>query len=330
MKILALLSFEIFRFSIGKSLEKLGHEVIYLDNFDEHLLELTINTFKPEIAFSMGWEVWHVSFFKTGKFPLIKELLKKYNIFHIYFAEEDWLHHDRWSKSYVKAIQPNYVLTRSTICVEKYQNLGIPSMFFDVGCNPDIHRPVPIDPKYQCDVAVVANGHFGFGEIRHKSICDLVFSLVNQPFKTKIFGKGWENVQHHFSNINLPSEMLHGSIAYTETPKIYNSAKISISLQTCNDQLSNRTFDIMSSGGFLLTSDTPAVRIKLIPGVNCVISNSAKETVEKITYYLIHEEQRIQIAKAGRDYAIRHFDYKNTLHDVWPNILAEYMNTLFL
>ncbi|WP_328588851.1 hypothetical protein [Brevibacillus sp. VP] len=41
-------------------------------------------------------------------------------------------------------------------------------------------------------------------------------------------------------------------------------------------------------------------------------------------YYLNHDNQRIRIAKAGRDYAIKHFAYQNTLTEVWPKILAEF------
>ncbi|MED1790939.1 glycosyltransferase [Brevibacillus laterosporus] len=69
---------------------------------------------------------------------------------------------------------------------------------------------------------------------------------------------------------------------------------------------------------------SPAVRINLIPEVNCVVSSSAEETVEKIKYYLNYDNQRIRIAKAGRDYAIKHFAYQNTLTEVWPKILAEF------
>ncbi len=328
MKILAILSFDIFRYSIGNALEKLGHEIIYLENFNEDTLEQAINTFHPDMAFSMGWDIWHVSFHNEGKFPLVKEILQKYNIFHVYFAEEDWLHHQKWSLLYVKTIEPNYVLTRSTTCIRNYLNLGIPATFFNVGCNPAFHKPVPINLNYQCDVALIANGHFGQSEVRHKSISDLIIPLFEQPFHTRIWGKRWENVHLHHNKI-IPPEMLHGILPYIETPKVYNSAKISISLQSCNDQLSNRTFDVLSSGGFLLTSDTPAVRINLIPEVNCAVSSSPEETVEKIKYYLTHEDERIRIAKTGRDYAIKNFAYQKTLTEIWPKILAEYRKAMY-
>ena len=42
MKILALMTFDIFRFSLGAALENLGHEVKYLGEFDASDLEKEI------------------------------------------------------------------------------------------------------------------------------------------------------------------------------------------------------------------------------------------------------------------------------------------------
>ncbi|GAA4706938.1 glycosyltransferase family protein [Brevibacillus fulvus] len=324
MRILALLSFDIFSCSIGKALESLGHEVCYLGSFELDQLDQTIEEFQPDLAFSMGWDIWHVNYSNEGRIPAVKEILHKHNLFHVYFAEEDWLHHDAWSRIYVSEIQPNFVLTRSAACIERYEQMGVPAAFFDVGCNPEFHKPVPFEPAYACDVAVTANPHFGFGEIREKSISDLVLPLFDQPFHTKIWGRGWDQLQHYFAGVSAPAHMLQGSLPFTETPKVYNSAKISISVQTCNDQLSNRTFDILASGGFLLTSDTPCVREKLTPGVHCVVSSSPQETIELIQYYLAHPDERAEIANAGRKYAIEHFAYQKTLTTIWPTILQYY------
>ncbi|WP_134684422.1 CgeB family protein [Brevibacillus migulae] len=324
MKILALLTFDIFRYSIGKALETLGHEVRYLERFDEELLENTILSFQPELVFSMGWDIWHVDIHSEGRLPNIKEILHRHQLFHVYFAEEDWLHFENWSRLYVAEVEPNFVLTRSASCIPKYENMGVPAVAFDVGCNPDFHKPGPSEPQYECDVAVIANGHFGFGEIRSKSISDLIIALFDQPFHTKIWGGGWDVVENYHDGKKAPEHMLQGKLPYSETPKVYSSAKICLSVQTCNDQLSNRTYDILSSGGFLLTSDTPAVREKLIPGVNCVTSNSPEDTVNLIKHYLAHPVERMQIAEAGREYAMAHFAYQKTIPLVWPQIMSAY------
>ncbi len=90
----------------------------------------------------------------------------------------------------------------------------------------------------------------------------------------------------------IPRNWIHGYLDYTEAYKVYSSAKIIIGLQNCESQLTQRTYEILGSGGFLLTSDTPAVRGKFKPGRDLIVSSSPKETLEKVKYYLNHDSER--------------------------------------
>lgn len=118
--------------------------------------------------------------------------------------------------------------------------------------------------------------------------------------------------------------MLQGKVDFSRTPYIYSSAKICLSIQTSRDQLSNRTLDIVTSGGFLLTSNTEAVRKHLPPGVYCDATSSPAETVEKIKYYLQNDNKRREIAEKGQKYALEHFTYQQKLHEAWPQLVDEY------
>lgn len=324
MKILALMTFDIFRFSLGAALEKLGHEVRYLGEFDASDLEKEILDFKPDMVIDMGWDVWQQDKYQDGELESIRDMIKKYQLFHLYFAEEDWLHFERWSKRYCKIMQPSFVLTRSPLTIRGYEEMGIPATFFDVGTNPDFHKPSAFNPDYACDVAVVATGNYTIGEIRYKSINDLVVPLIDKDFDVKIWGRDWDVLDWCYLNKKIPERMLKGKLPFTETPSVFSSAKICISIQTCNDQLSSRTLDILSSGGFLLTSNTKAVREKLLPGVNCAVTNSRDETLELISYYLQNEQERIQIASEGHKTAIEKFSYQKSLSTVWPEIEREW------
>ncbi len=324
MKILALMTFDIFRHSLGGALQELGHQVIVLDQFDADKLEQTILQLHPDMIMDMGWDIWHQKAVMSKTLQSIGELLEKHRLFHVYFAEEDWLHFERWSKPYCAAMRPSFVLTRSHRCISRYDQMGIKSIFFDIGCNPSFHKQYSVEPHYACDAAVVANGNFFLGELRFKSIYDLVVSLFNQRYDLRIWGRDWEKI-HRYYHIEKPKVgILQGKLPFTETPKCYSSARISISIQTSTDQLSNRTLDILASGGFLLTSNTEAVRHKLHPGVDCVVSNSPAETLQLVDYYLHHENERKRIAEKGRRIATDKFSYQQTLQAVWPAIEWEY------
>ena len=272
----------------------------------------------------MGWDVWQQDKHYHGKLEPIHNVIKNHGLFHLYFAEEDWLHFERWSKKYCEIMRPSFVLTRSPLMIRTYEEMGIPATYFDVGSNPDLHKPTSYNPKYACDVALVANGNFTIGEIRYKSINDLVIPLLDQDIDLKLWGRDWEGLDRAYLNKKVPEKILQGKLPFTETPSVYNSAKICLSIQTSKDQISNRTFDILSSGGFLLTSNTKAVREKLRPGIDCVTSSSRKETIELVHYYLKNEEERKKIATEGMKTGIERFSYEKSILSVWPEIEIEW------
>lgn len=324
MKILALMTFDIFRLSLGAALEHAGHEVRYLGDFNAGELDAVMTDFRPDMVVDMGWDVWQQDKHYRGELHTIYDVLQRHRVFHLYFAEEDWLHYERWSERYCSIMRPSFVLTRSPLTIRKYEAMGISATYFDVGCNPEFHKPSLPQPQYACDVAVVATGNFTLGELRYKSIGDLVVPLLDRQLDVKIWGRDWENMDWCYPGKKVPAPMLQGKLSFPETPVVYNSAKICISIQTSKDQLSNRTLDILSSGGFLLTSDTKAVREKLRPGIDCVVSGSPEETVRLVEYYLKHEAERRQIAAQGLITARERFAYQKTLMTVWPEIEGEW------
>lgn len=326
MRILALMTFDIFQHSLGAALWQSGHQVSFLGDFTTERLEEEIARFKPDMIVDMGWDIWQQIKYMSGELYTVRQVIKKHNLFHLYFAEEDWLHFERWSRRYCSIMRPDFVLTRSPLMIRNYEEMGIPATFFDVGVNPEFHKPVPPVPAYTCDVAVVANGNFTKGELRYRSVNDLVLPLFDQKqWNVKIWGRDWDGIGSCYPNRSVPASVYQGLLPFTETNKVYSSAKISISIQTCKDQLSNRTLDVMASGGFLLTSNTKAVRERLRPGVNCAASDSPGETLRLIRYYLEHEEERKKIAEEGRRYALERFTYQKTLKTVWPEIEAAYL-----
>lgn len=314
------MTLDIFQLSLGDALQQLGHEVRYLGEFDAEELDAEIQDFQPEMIVDMGWDVWQQDKYYLGELTPIRNVIRKHRVFHLYFAEEDWLHFDRWSKRYCEIMLPNFILTRSPLTIRRYEEMGIKATYFDVGYNPNFHKPGPPDNRYLCDVAVVANGNFTLGEFRYRSIHDLIVPLAeSKDWDVKIWGRDWVNLDWCYPNTKLPSSILQGKLPFTETPAVYRSAKISVSIQTCNDQLSNRTMDILACGGLLLTSATKAVREKLRPGINCLATSSPEETIKMIDYYLEHEDERQRIADAGLRVAER-FAYQHTLPSVWPEI----------
>lgn len=317
MRILALMSGEHHRMNFAWALEEIGHRVYHLNKADETLIDEAVRHFKPDLTFAMGWDE-----LQTNR-DLLSRTLRKHGLFHLYFAEEDWLHYDWWSSEYVKAIPTHFVLSRSAKCVPNYERMGIPAAFLDVGSNPSFQRPMPPVAAYACDVSVVVNGQFAHEVFRRKSLADLVYPLFDAPFDTRIRGAHWDTDLRTIIGVTPNPRMLHGILPYHETPKVHSSAKINVSVQTVEDQLSSRTYDILAAGGFLLTSNTPEVRRRLNPGIDCEVSDSPQETIEKIRYYLQHEDKRLRIAERGLAFARTEGSYQTNIPRVWPRIESE-------
>ncbi|MEM5606630.1 glycosyltransferase [Bacillus cereus] len=86
---------------------------------------------------------------------------------------------------------------------------------------------------------------------------------------------------------------------YLETYKVYNSADIIIGLQNYQELITQRTYEILGSGGFLLTLDTPGVKKIFRPGKDLVTVSSSKETLEAIRYFLNHPKRKRKFKNGG-------------------------------
>nr|WP_280518662.1 glycosyltransferase [Lederbergia wuyishanensis] len=98
---------------------------------------------------------------------------------------------------------------------------------------------------------------------------------------------------------DIPKSWQHGYLDYTEANKVYNSAKIVLGLQNHPTQLTQRTYEILGSGGFLITQDTPEIRRLFTPNQDLVVSSSPDETIKLVNFYLSHPKERERIRKDG-------------------------------
>lgn len=94
----------------------------------------------------------------------------------------------------------------------------------------------------------------------------------------------------------------HGKVDYYDmAPYVFKTAKINlnISLRSILAGMPLRAFDIMGAGGFLLTNFQPDFLEFFVPGEDFVYFESKADLMDKIAYYLAHEEERNQIAENG-------------------------------
>ena len=109
-----------------------------------------------------------------------------------------------------------------------------------------------------------------------------------------------------------------------ETPWIYRRSRINLNYFNvqCVNSPTVRIFDVMACGGFLLTEYRPFIKEMFRIGEELDVFRSREEQVEKIQYYLNHENERKEIARAGQERVLREHRYRNRLPVIFSNYIV--------
>ncbi|MFA9379079.1 MAG: DUF3880 domain-containing protein [Lachnotalea sp.] len=86
-----------------------------------------------------------------------------------------------------------------------------------------------------------------------------------------------------------------------EVFKVYKATKINLNItsKTIKSGLPLRLFDIMGSGGFLITNYQSELSDYFEINKDLVVYENSDDLVNKISYYLSHEDERLEIAYNG-------------------------------
>lgn len=105
----------------------------------------------------------------------------------------------------------------------------------------------------------------------------------------------------------------------TDMPLIFHESKINLnlSLRSIHSGIPLRVMDIMACGGFVLSNEQPELTKYFEEGREIVTFHSQDDCLGKISYYLAHEKERAQIARAGCEKVREEFNYKRQLREIF-------------
>ncbi|SEA43452.1 spore maturation protein CgeB [Oribacterium sp. KHPX15] len=86
---------------------------------------------------------------------------------------------------------------------------------------------------------------------------------------------------------------------FTEMPLVFKLSKINlnITLRSIQHAIPLRVYDILGSGGFLMSNFQHDLAYHFVPGEDFVYYENRKDLLDKIDYYLVNENERVDIAK---------------------------------
>ncbi|WP_370297336.1 glycosyltransferase [Rossellomorea marisflavi] len=288
-----------------------GHEIKISGPLTPESIHTILSEFRPDLAFTMGCGQEQMD----SKPIWIKTAVRSYDIPLIYWSVEDPAYTRVWSLPFIKKLQPDFVFSICPDIIPVFKKFGIKAAHLDFAYQPDIHFPAVEQKDPEFPIAVVANAYphifnkFPQMKYRLETINTLIKPLIRANIPIAFHGKDWDK-SNSFLGLDIPSDWLHGYVPYREATKVYHSSEIILGLQNYPYQLSQRTYEILGSGGCLLTQNSPAVNQLFTAGKELITSSSSEQTVERVHYLLANPSVREEMRNKGRlavqDHTYRH------------------------
>ena len=306
-------------------LSHLGHDVLYFDPVqavrdrgrefaNQHLYETAIAE-RPELMFCV----------------LTDDELDAETIRRISALDDvttcNWFCDDHWRfESFSRRWAPafNWVVTTDAAAVDKYRVLGQTNVLKSQwGVNPFRYRRAEVAPEY--DVTFVGRAHGMRWQI--------VQALRDRGIRIATWGSGWpagrvspDEMMHIFNaskiNLNLSAastkrrrrwqRTVDGCRRYVARGLLWpqlDGAERFLSRNGVVEQIKGRDFEVPGCGGFLLTAGSAELAEYYRLGHEVGSYRGFDGLVARIEYYLQHEEERRDIAKAGYRRAMTEHSY---------------------
>ena len=183
----------------------------------------------------------------------------------------------------------------------EYRKIGCKNVYrFYRGYDPALHRPIPLSEmerkKYDSDVCFIG----AWEREREAYLAHLVVNAIS----VSIWGRYWERGKYW----NLLKTSWRGTgLRGEEYVKALCAAKICLCFlrKQNRDQQNSRTFEIPACGAFMLAERTREHLELFEEGKETEFFSTKEELLEKVRYYLNHEEERKEIGKAGRERCLK-------------------------
>jgi len=183
-------------------------------------------------------------------------------------------------------------LTTAPEVVRWYAVEGCPAMFWPQGGDPTIFHPAA-GPRMH-DVCFVGANYGVRSEV--------VRAIRRRGVEVVCYGHGWPD----------------GRIATQDVPGLFAASRIVLGVGTighCTDffSLKMRDFEGPMSGSLYLTHNNPDLYALYRVGEEIVTYSSPEECADQVVYYLSHESQAQEIARAGCERARREHTWDHRL-----------------
>ncbi len=342
------LSFEHYNFY--DCLLQMGHDIVYFDfmtlmqehgrtRMNDRLIEVAKSE-KPDLMFS-------VLFTDEFDVSVLRTVTEDLGIMTInWFCDDHW-RFERYSRLWAPCFR--WVVTTAESALSKYAKIGYYNVIKSQwACNSFSYRRMNLPHEY--DVTFIGQP---YGDRRK-----IIEQLRETGIHVRTWGQGWDSGRvsqdemiqiFNTSRINLNLTAAYGSNSDDETAvasrkrrpfqklldrilfantratdhrpiSVSDQPAVSASAEHSTEQIKGRNFEVPGTGGFLLTQHAAHLEDYYELGKEVVNFHSTEEMIEKIRYYLTHEDERTAIAEAGYQRTLSNHTYQQRFNDIFTQI----------
>jgi spore maturation protein CgeB len=189
------------------------------------------------------------------------------------------------------------------------RKLGIKHFaFLPLASDPEVYRPLSLTPEETRQLSAAVS----FVGAGYQNRREFFQGLLD--FDVKIWGSDW--------NLNSPLgpfiQKQGARVSEEEAVKIFNASRINLNLHSSpyhlginpeGDYVNPRTFDLAAAGAFQLVDLRGQLPEFFKPEEEVATFLSLAEARGKIDHYLAHEEERLEVAKKGRECCLQYHTY---------------------
>ena len=194
--------------------------------------------------------------------------------------------------------------------------------YIPTACDPQIHHPLELSAEEQhrwgSDLSFVGAGYHN----RRK-----MFARLTQS-NFRIWGTEWPESRPFDTLVQEKGRR----ISPEDYVKIFNATTINLNLHSSSERdgvdphgdfVNPRTFELAACGSFQLVDRRSLLPELFTEDSEIVCFSNEKELRDKIEYYIGNPTKRIEIAKRGRDRALKEHTYVHRLKSMLSYIFAE-------
>ena len=221
-----------------------------------------------------------------------KEISKRFATI-VWFSDDNW-RFESYSRRYCYGFR--FAVTTYPEIYEKYKAMGYNNILLSQwAANTDYFQ----DYSLPRDIDVSFCGQ-KYGDR---------FELLKES-GVQCFGNGW----------------LNGMLDFPEMAKVLNRSKISINFSKGADgklQMKLRPFEIAASNTLVLSEKTDELDKYYKIGEEVIVFENKEDLKQKIDYFLKHEEERKQIARAAYERTLRDHTWNNRFEEIFEAVNEE-------